>query len=91
MGIAKELATHMTTDDLACREFVELVTDYLENRLPSEERLRFEQHMSGCDGCTTYLKQMRQTIQLVGKITEDSLSPDVREELLNRFRNWKRS
>ena len=91
MGIAKELATRMTTDDLACREFVELVTDYLENRLPSEERLRFEQHMSGCDGCTTYLKQMRQTIQLVGKITEDSLSPDVREELLNRFRNWKRS
>ncbi len=81
----------MTIDDLACREFVELVTDYLEERWPAAERVRFERHMAGCTGCTTYLKQMRQTIQVVGKITEGSLPPDVKEEILNHFRAWKNS
>jgi putative zinc finger protein len=34
------------TDDLPCRELVELVTDYLENRLPDSTRRRFEAHLA---------------------------------------------
>jgi anti-sigma factor RsiW len=44
---------------LACREFVELVTDYLDDALPPEQRARFEAHMDGCDGCTGYLEDIR--------------------------------
>ena len=67
----------MTARAMTCQELVELVTDYLEDTLPDEERARFEAHLALCPGCVTYLEQMRQTIQLAGLLTEDSLSPDT--------------
>ena len=39
--------------ELTCREIVELVTDYLEGRMPLPERTRFEQHLVYCNGCRT--------------------------------------
>jgi anti-sigma factor RsiW len=78
------------SEDLTCKELVELVTDYLEGALPAEERDRFEQHIVSCGGCETYLAQMRRTIALTGALTEESLSPDARDGLLAAFRGWKR-
>jgi len=78
-------------NDLSCKELVELVTDYLEGALPRADRARFERHMAGCRGCTTYLDQMRLTINTLGKLTEDSLEPQAREDLLQLFRDWKQS
>ena len=46
-------------DDLPCQELVELVTDYLEGRLPEYERRRFDAHLQGCSGCRNYLEHMR--------------------------------
>ncbi len=77
------------SDDLSCRELVELVTDYVEDALPSAERARFEAHLRGCAGCQTYLKQMRQTIRATGRLSEESLAPAVREQLLEVFRSFK--
>jgi len=74
---------------LTCRELVELVTDYLDNALPHEQHVRFEEHVSGCGGCTAYLAQMRKTILVLGKLTEESLDPESKDELLHVFRNWK--
>jgi anti-sigma factor RsiW len=82
----------MTADvptDLACREIVELVTDYLEGRMPAEERTRFEQHLAICSGCRTYLEQIRQTIAAVGAAREEDIAPAAREDLLRLFRGWK--
>jgi anti-sigma factor RsiW len=70
---------------------VELVTQYLEGAMPPRERAIFEAHLSVCPGCTAYLEQMRQTIGMLGKLTEESIEPQARDELLNVFRNWKRS
>ncbi len=77
------------TPGLTCREFVELVTDYLEGALPPEERRRFEEHLSLCDGCDIYLHQMRQTIEALGQLPEESLSPQAQDELLRLFRDWR--
>ena len=77
-------------DELSCRELVELVTDYLEDALSPAERVRFEEHLIACPGCQTYLEQMRQTIDVLGHVTEESLEPAAREQLLDLFRNWKR-
>ena len=74
---------------LNCEELVELVTDYLEGVLPPEDRERFEVHLATCDGCTAYLQQMRKTIQTVGNLQENNLSPQAKENLLRLFRNWK--
>ena len=80
-----------SADHITCREVVELVTDYLEGVLPSEQVLRFEQHLNSCDGCGIYIDQMRTTVETVGRIREEDLPPQARDRLLDAFRDWKRS
>ncbi len=75
--------------ELTCKELVELVTDYFEDKLPATERDRFEAHLITCQGCQIYLGQMRQTIGLLGHLTEDSVPSEISQELLKVFRNWK--
>lgn len=76
--------------ELSCKEFVELVTDYLEGRLRTGELVRFERHLGDCEGCTVYLDQIRQTIRVTGTLTEEHLSREACEELLAAFRDWRR-
>ena len=75
-------------EQLSCQELVELVTDYLEGALPEEETARFESYIGGCDGCTVYLEQMRQTIAMVGSLSADALTPEAESALLDAFRGW---
>jgi anti-sigma factor RsiW len=77
--------------ELTCQEIVELVTDYVENTMPLDERRRFEHHLSYCPGCVTYVEQIRETIRATGEIPrEETLSPALREGLLAQFRLWQR-
>jgi predicted anti-sigma-YlaC factor YlaD len=78
-------------EGLTCRELVELVTDYLEGAMDPVERARFEQHLSGCDGCTNFLRQMRMTVELTGRLTEEQIPEPQRSSLLLAFRTWKQS
>ena len=55
-------------DDLACRELVEVVTDYLEGGLSRRERARVRRHLRGCPHCTGYIEQIRLTIRLTGRV-----------------------
>ena len=77
--------------EMPCRELVELVTDYLENRLSDFDRARFDAHLAECEYCETYLEQMRQTIGALGRLPEEALSVDARDTLLAAFRDWPRS
>jgi anti-sigma factor RsiW len=81
----------MSVDDLACQELVELVTAYLEDRLPRRQRRRFERHLLECEGCVNYVEQMRETIRLVGRsaVADPERLPGI-EVLLDAFRDWKR-
>ena len=74
-----------------CIQLVELVTDYLEGSMPAEQRARFDEHIAGCDGCTTYLEQFLFTIRLTGMLTEEQIAPDARDTLLGVFRDWRTS
>ena len=80
----------MERDYLTCREMVELVTEYIEGTMPPRERAIFEAHLSVCPGCTAYLEQMRQTIAVLGKLTEEMIAPQARDVLLKAFHDWKR-
>jgi predicted anti-sigma-YlaC factor YlaD len=77
--------------DIPCQELVELVTDYLEGRLNSSERQRFEAHLAECSGCQAYLDQMHMTLRIMGSLAFDALGPEAREELLGVYHAWKRS
>ena len=77
------------TRDLACQELVELVTAYFDGSLSRSDRRRFRAHIRGCPHCTAYVEQMRQTIEATGRLTEEDLSDEAREDLLEAFRGWR--
>jgi anti-sigma factor RsiW len=76
-------------DPLVCREFVELVTDYLEGRLPEAERIRFEAHLAECDGCSGYLEDMRRMVGSLHELPAPPPDPATREALLRAFRDLR--
>ncbi|MGH2635548.1 MAG: anti-sigma factor family protein [Actinomycetota bacterium] len=72
-----------------CRSLVELVTEYLEDALGHDERAAVEAHLAGCEGCTAYLEQMRTTIRLTGRLSDDQIPSEAREPLRRVFRAWR--
>ena len=76
--------------EMPCRELVELITDYLEDRLSPGDRARFEAHLAECEACRTYVEQFRQTIRALGRLPEEPLSLEARHALLDAFRGWAR-
>ena len=77
------------TEELTCRELVAIVTDYLDGALTDADTRRFDQHLTDCDGCTTYLEQFRQTIGLAGRLEPADVDPQAQDDLLAAFRTWK--
>ena len=77
-------------DELTCKELVELVTDYFEDRLTTAENRRLELHVCTCTGCRAYLAQMKAIVRAAGRLSEGDVPPRVREDLLRTFREWKR-
>jgi len=74
--------------DLPCNLFVELVTDYLEDALPVDQRALVDAHLVICVGCAAVLDQWRTVISLTGRIAEDEvnrLNPVVRRSLVEAF------
>lgn len=74
---------------LTCKTITELVTDYLEGKLPFGQRLKFWLHMSMCASCRRYLRQLRATVKLAGQLPAERPPPEVRDALRAAFRNWK--
>jgi anti-sigma factor RsiW len=80
----------MSERGLTCHEVVELITEYLEDALATEDRRRVESHLAECDGCSNYLEQMRETIRLTGMLTEEQVPEEQKQQLLAAFRSWRR-
>ena len=77
------------SDEIVCRELVELVTPYLEDALPPDERTLVDQHLASCDGCEAYVQQMRLTIRAIGHVSDEAITSRTREEVLAIFRAWR--
>jgi anti-sigma factor RsiW len=75
--------------DLVCKQAVELVTGYLEGTLSRSDRRRYEAHLAGCPHCTEYLAQMRKTIELTGTLTPDDLTPQMQDDFIDLYRQWR--
>jgi anti-sigma factor RsiW len=72
---------------VSCNKLVEHITDYLEGAMAPDERGRVEEHLADCDGCTSFLDQLRTTIRLTGLLTEEQVTAEARTVLLEAFRD----
>lgn len=83
---------HTNNDDpLVCREFVELVSDYLDDRLSPADRARFEEHLAECDECPGYLEDIRHVVNSLHELPEPPGDPATYEALLRAFRDLRGS
>lgn len=74
---------------MTCRELAELITEYFDGSLSARDRSRFEEHVMSCAPCRAHLEQMQATIRLLGRIPEQTVSPEAEEALVAAFRGWK--
>jgi len=74
---------------LSCQQLTELVTEYLEGEMSLGGRLRFQVHLGMCSHCRRYLAQMRATVNTLGQVPDEPIPDQVRDELMERFRDWK--
>ncbi len=65
------------------------MTDYLEGALDEPTRRRFDEHLAGCDRCSAYLDQMRETIVMVGRLEKSDFPAEARAKLMAAFEDWK--
>ena len=78
------------TDDLACIEAVERMTDHLESALPTAEARRLEHHLTVCDPCAEYLAQLRAIADGLDGLGGDSVAAATRARLIAAFRELRR-
>jgi predicted anti-sigma-YlaC factor YlaD len=74
---------------LSCKQITELVTDYLEGRMPLSRRMSFRLHLGMCAPCRAYLRQMQATVEVLGRLPEEPIPDDVQQELVACFRSWR--
>jgi anti-sigma factor RsiW len=75
---------------ITCRDFVELVTDYLEGQIAAAEQHAINDHLGECPGCAEYVRQMRLTIAgLRGLSSDEVMFPQTRDELMRAFAEIK--
>lgn len=70
---------------VACREFVELVTEHLEGTLPKSLERAIAAHLELCDPCVIYLEQVRSTATALRTLPSPTLPPAARERVLEVF------
>lgn len=70
----------------ACRDVVELATEYFEASLPARQSERFAAHVAGCRGCQSYLRQLRITVDIAHTVADRA--PTDTSALRSAFREW---
>ena len=78
-------------ETISCQEFVEIVTDYLENQLDEARRLWTDEHLAECDACRAYLEQMRQTIAALRGLADEELDSRQRDAIMAMLRRERPS
>ena len=79
----------MSVDEIVCREFAELATEYLEGAMPDATLELVEEHLAMCDWCRDYLDQIRTTARAVAAEPEAADAgppPETLDGLMAAFR-----
>ena len=77
----------MSSDEIVCREFAELATEYLDAALPHETLELVEEHLAMCDWCRDYLAQIETTARAVADVRDQHApAPETLDALVGAFR-----
>jgi len=67
--------------ELTCREFVELITDYLEDALDKSSADRVTGHLLRCEWCGTYFDQMKVTVAALRTLPREPVPDSLHQRI----------
>jgi predicted anti-sigma-YlaC factor YlaD len=76
----------VSIDEIVCREFAELATDYLDGAMPHATLELVEEHLAMCDWCRDYLHQIETTSAVVGRAPAPDPPDETLRALVGAFR-----
>ena len=71
---------------MTCKEFIDLLADYLDTALGPEALGELEAHLRDCPPCQAYLRTYRRTSALAGDVQRADASADMPDEMKARLR-----
>jgi Putative zinc-finger len=81
--------THEFEHGYTCNQVIELATEYVEGAMTDSQMTRFEMHLNFCDGCFSFVDQIRVTAAMAGQLTDEEIPEETKTKLLAAFRDWK--
>lgn len=79
-------AAGMKKNSMTCEEFVSSLQAFRDDELTSPHRTRAEEHLTGCEKCSAYLRGYERTIELAKSTASDSAdSAPLPEGLVRRI------
>jgi anti-sigma factor (TIGR02949 family) len=70
------------SDNLGCSECVDLLADYMDGALPSEQAERLEWHLAACPPCVAFVKTYRGTVDAAARLRQVTLPSELRDRLI---------
>jgi anti-sigma factor RsiW len=67
---------------LTCKDFLNELTDYLDECLDTESRTKLERHITECPNCWVIADTTRKTIQIYKGMDPYPIPPDVETRLM---------
>jgi len=75
----------VNVDEIVCREFAELASDYLDGEIPDPTLELVEEHLAMCDWCRDHLHHVEATAAALARLPEPA-PPATLDALVGAFR-----
>ena len=86
----KRKQSPMSLSAETCKELTDLISDYVTGQLKPRLKREFEEHLSICPDCVSFLNSYKKTIALTGALEPTTLPAKVRNNVLDFLRKKKR-
>lgn len=70
------------SSEIACRECVDLLADYVDGTLPRHEAELLEWHLEGCAPCVAFVNTYRGTVDVARRLRETTMPPELHRKLV---------
>jgi anti-sigma factor RsiW len=67
---------------LTCKQFLDELSEYLDENLPAEDRNKLEKHIAECPNCWVISNTTRRTIQIYRGMEPVPIPGDVQDRLM---------
>jgi anti-sigma factor RsiW len=71
-----------SSDELECRECMDLLADYVDGLLPRHKAELLEWHIDGCPPCVAFVNTYKGTVDAARRLRQTTLPPELRERLI---------